>query len=214
MTDPVRPDSMEERIAWSQNASDNQELRRRYDLWAEVYDADVGTLEDYVGPVETARVARRFLASDARIMDAGAGTGLSGEGLRAEGFDNLVAVDYSAAMLAIAETKGLYRELHQCDLGRETAFAADSFDAVVTCGTTSQMPSYSLREFARVVRPGGRIVFCVNLQAFEDYGYAAILAELEQGGVLATAHKSEPFDLLPTSDHKMICEIWVIDVLA
>ena len=208
------PDSMEARVSWILSASDNKDLRERYDQWAKVYDEDVGTIEDYLGPVETAKAAKRFLDPEARIMDAGAGTGLSGEGLRGAGFENLVGVDYSAAMLEIAREKGIYRELHQCDLGQQTQFADDSFDAVSTCGTTSQMPSASLREFVRIVRPGGHIVFCLWLQAFEECGYADILAEFEQQGTLSTIYKGEPFQLLPTSEPDMICEVWIFKVHA
>ncbi|MCP4981568.1 MAG: class I SAM-dependent methyltransferase [Gammaproteobacteria bacterium] len=98
---------------------------------------------------------------DARIFDADAGTGLVGQALSEVGFQELIAVDYSAQMLEVANSKGVYKEIHQCDLGQATDFESDSFDAVVTCGTTSQMPSYSLREFVRVVRPGGHIIFAV-----------------------------------------------------
>ena len=206
------PDTMEDRVSWILSAEDNEDLRQRYEQWAKVYDADVGTIEDYLGPVETAKVAKRFLAPNARIMDAGAGTGLSGEGLRAEGFENIVGVDYSAAMLEIAREKGVYRELQQCDLGHPTHFADNSFDGVFTCGTTSQMPSASLREFVRIVHPGGHIVFCLWLQAFKDCGYADILAELEQQGAVSTIYKGKPFQLMPTSEPDMICEVWVFEV--
>ena len=207
------PESMEARVAWALSAPTNEELIRRYELWAEKYDADIGTIEHYLGPVETAKVAKQYLPLNARIMDAGAGTGLSGEGLHAQGFENLIGVDYSASMLEVAKEKGIYREVHQCNLAQPTPFADNSFDGLCTCGTSSQVPSASLREYARLVKPGGRIVFCVFLQAFQECGYADILDELEEQGVLEMLYKGEPFQLLPTSEPDVVSEVWVFGVL-
>jgi len=214
MAERKLPDTLVARVAWVIEAQSNEERQARYDLWGRQYDSDVGTVEDYLGPMETAKVAKRFLDPSARILDAGAGTGLSGEGLRAEGFDNIVAVDFSAGMLEIARKKGIYREVHQFDLGKPTDFADDSFDGVFTCGTTSQMPCESLREFVRVVRPGGRIVFSVWPEAYVERGYATIQAELEAQGRLSVIRKGEPYQLLPTSEPEMYCEAWVFEVLA
>ena len=214
MSDPKLPDTLQARVDWVIEAPTNEERQARYDLWARNYDADIGTVEDYLAPLTTAKVAKDYLAPGGRILDAGAGTGLSGQALKAEGFNNIVAVDFSAGMLEVAAQKGIYRELHQCDLGQPTDFPDGSFDGVFTCGTTSQMPSASLREFARLLKPGGRIVFSVWPEAFKDHGYAANLAELEAAGRLKVIHKGAPVQVLPTSEPDMYCEVWVFEVPA
>lgn len=66
---------------WVIRAETNEEMRRRYDLWAQHYDEDVGSYEDYLVPREAAKVARALLAPEARIFDAGAGTGLVGQAM-------------------------------------------------------------------------------------------------------------------------------------
>jgi len=191
-------------------------MRRRYDIWAQAYDADVGSADDYLAPIETAKVAKSVFKSGARIMDAGAGagagTGLLGETLKQEGFRNLVAVDYAAEMLGIAEGKDLYSEIHTCDLSAPTDFQTNAFDGVVTCGTTSQMPSASLREFACIVRPGGAIVFAVIPESWQDCGYADMYSELYQAGQLSLQSRSAPFQMVPTTEPEFLCEIWVMDV--
>ena len=208
------PDDAGARVSWVIRAPTQEELRRRYDLWAGKYDADIGRPEDYLAPLATAEVATAYIAKDARILDAGAGTGLSGAALKEAGFDNLVGLDFSAGMLAIAEKKGVYRETIVADLSRRTALDDDSFDAVVTVGTTSQMPAESLLEFVRVVRPGGRLVFTTWVQAYNERGYAAIQARFEDEGRLALIHKGEPFQALPTTEPEVVYEIWVFDVLS
>jgi predicted TPR repeat methyltransferase len=193
-------------------AQDNAEMRRRYDLWAQAYDGDVGDVQDYLAPGQVAQVAGQVLDRAARIMDAGAGTGLLGAGLRDLGFRELVAVDYSDQMLGIARGKAVYTETHVCDLSRQTAFPPASFDAVVTCGTTSQMPSAALREFARVLRPGGRIVFGVIPDAWVTCGWAGIEAELEAAGRLRVISRGVPFQMMPTTEPEFMCEVWVMEV--
>lgn len=206
------PETKAERVDWVIRAENNQEMRRRYDLWAALYDSDVGSYEDYLVPKEAVGVAKRFLDPNDLIFDAGAGTGLVGQALSDAGFTNMIAVDYSAQMLKIAEAKKVYAELHQCDLAQRTDFLDESMDAVITCGTTSQMPSYSLREFARVVRPGGVIIFALIREPWIECGYADILSELEVKGKLAVEERGDPFQMMPTTEPDFLCEIWVMKV--
>jgi ubiquinone/menaquinone biosynthesis C-methylase UbiE len=206
------PNSKAERVDWVIRADTNEEMRRRYDLWAEVYDSDVGSYEDYLVPREAVKVSKRFLSSDDLIFDAGAGTGLVGQALSEAGYQNLIAIDYSAQMLEIARAKSVYTELHQCDLGQRTNFSDSSMDAVITCGTTSQMPSYSLREFTRVVRPGGYIIFAVVREPWVERGYAEILAELVSDGKITVEERGSPFQMMPTTEPDFLCEIWVMKV--
>ena len=206
------PDTRAGRIDWVIRAPDNAEMRLRYDIWAQAYDADVGSSDDYLAPMQTAKAAKGVFDPDARIMDAGAGTGLLGETLKQEGFLNLVAVDYAAEMLEIARGKDLYSEIHTCDLSAPTEFGTNSFDGVVSCGTTSQMPSASLREFARIVRPGGAIVFAVVPEPWQDCGYADIYSDLHQAGQLSLQSRGAPFQMMPTTEPEFMCEICVMDV--
>src|SRR5215470_4388795 len=170
------PDEAGGRVSWVIRAPTQEELRRRYDLWSAKYDDDLGRVEDYLAPMLTADVAKACLAPDACILDAGAGTGLAGAALKQAGFANLVGVDFSPGMLAVAEKKGIYRKTIVADLGRRTPLAEHSFDAVVTVGTTSQMPCESLVEFVRLVRPGGHIIFTTWAQPYVERGYAAVQA--------------------------------------
>ncbi len=57
MADPKLPDTLEARVDWVIEAPTNEERQARYDLWARNYDADVGTVEDYLAPLITAKVA-------------------------------------------------------------------------------------------------------------------------------------------------------------
>lgn len=211
MTSDELPDNQQDRVSWVIRAPDNAELRRRYDLWAQQYDQDVGNIEDYLAPRELVAVASRTYDTSARIMDAGAGTGLVGQSMKDAGFETLIAADYSEEMLRIAATKGIYEEIHQCDFSAETDMPPASFDGVITCGTTSQVPSASLREYARLVRPGGKIVFAAATDAWNDCGYAAVFSELEAAGDISLLSRGEAFQMMPTTEPQFYCEILVIE---
>ncbi|WP_120499387.1 class I SAM-dependent methyltransferase [Roseovarius sp. EL26] len=206
------PDTKAGRVDWVIRAETNAEMRRRYDLWAQDYDSDVGSYDDYLVPWEATKVAAQVLDKNMLIMDAGAGTGLVGQTLKEAGFQRLIAVDYSEGMLEIARQKQVYQDVHKCDLSRPTEFEAGSIDCVITCGTTTQMPCASLREFARIVRAGGQIIFAVVPDAWVECGYANILSELEAQGQVSVISRGEPFQMLPTTEPEFYCEIWVMDV--
>src|SRR5271165_1899131 len=87
-----------------------EELASRYDEWAASYEDDMG---DHGGPAETAAVLARYLSPEARILDAGCGTGLGGQLLAAKGFTHLDGLDLSAGMLREAAKKGCYTALHR-----------------------------------------------------------------------------------------------------
>lgn len=206
------PEEAEARVAWVIRAPTQEEMKRRYDLWAGTYEEDLGSVEDYLAPGATAKVAAAHLDRDARILDAGAGTGLSGQALGAVGFSNLVGLDFAEQMLAVAATKGIYQETVVADLSRRTELEDDAFDAVVTVGTTSQVPAESLRDYVRVTRPGGKIIVANWVKAWVERGYALIQAEFEREGRLALIHQGEPFQALPTTEPDIVYEIWVFEV--
>ena len=206
------PGTKASRLDWVIHAKTNEEMRRRYDLWAEEYDGDVGSYDDYLVPLEATKVAAQILDKDALILDAGAGTGLVGQALKEAGFRRLVAVDYSQGMLDVARQKQVYQALHQCDLNGPTEFEAGSIDCVITCGTTSQMPCASLREFTRIVCAGGHVIFAVVPDAWVEFGYADVLSELEVAGKISVERRGETFQMLPTTEPEFYCEIWVMTV--
>jgi SAM-dependent methyltransferase len=62
-------------------------------------------------------VLSRYAAVQARILDAGCGTGLAGQILAARGYRNVEGLDLSAGMLREAGKKARYAALHQQTLG-------------------------------------------------------------------------------------------------
>ncbi len=142
-----------------------------YDSMAEAYAA---AIEENPRSIYYERPAIMHLLPEVpgrRILDAGCGPGVLMEYLRAQGAD-VVGVDVSANMLSFAQQRlGEGAVLHLADLDQPLPFLADSsFDVVLSSGTLGYVRDWLVlfREFYRVLRPGGCVVFSVGHPCSED----------------------------------------------
>ncbi|MEX0430356.1 class I SAM-dependent DNA methyltransferase [Spiribacter insolitus] len=168
------------------NATDHEALMSAYRDWADQYDSDLLDRFGYVAHVATAKALHEALggSTDARILDAGCGTGLVGEELVKLGYRHIDALDYSADMLAQAARKGIYGERMQADMKHRLPVDDDAYDAVVCTGTFTygHVTGDAFDELVRIVRPGGVIVFTIREGAYEEYGYRRRMLDLETAG--------------------------------
>lgn len=137
--------------------SDNpfERLAARYDAW---YAKPVGAWADRY---ETEAVMRLLdVRPGERMLDLGAGTGRHAVELARRGAD-VVAVDASDEMLRVAGTRVSGTSVRlACADATDLPFPDGEFDAVlaVTSLCFASDPMAVLREAARVLRPGGRLV--------------------------------------------------------
>ena len=83
--------------------------KQLYKDWAGTYDEEIMD-NGYASPVRTAQALVQCGAQlDARMLDVGCGTGVSGLFLKDAGFTDLHGSDFSPEMLALANVKGLTR---------------------------------------------------------------------------------------------------------
>lgn len=184
------------------------EIEQEFDLTAERYEARSAEW-DYRGATDGPAFAARHLPRPARILDAGCGTGLIGAGLRGRGWDDLVGVDISAGMLAEARTRGIYRSMTKCDLCA-MPFGDGDFDAVVCIAVLTYAPSIErvFREFERVLRPGGLIVFSHRVDLEKDCGFDQALASRLQDGKWSEIEVTPPMPYYPLkSDYSDIITV-------
>lgn len=97
-------------------------MAERYAQWAKDYDAELERDFEWRGPQRTAEFFIKYVPKEARILDAGAGTGLMGEILVKLGYDGLVAMDLSREMLEEAREKNIYRDIPPDGYGRAIRF--------------------------------------------------------------------------------------------
>jgi len=203
-----------DRVQWVYSSRDNKELEGRYDQWAKDYDADLDEGFGYVGPKMAVDFFMRYVTKEARILDAGAGTGLVGELLAKQGYSNLVAMDMSLGMLEEARAKNAYREFHQMIMGETLGFTTDSFDAVISVGvlTLGHAPASSLDELIRVTKPGGYIAYTLRPDVYRDNGFKENQDALEAEGKWILAEVSEEFQTLPEGEPDVYHQVWVYQV--
>ena len=204
----------ENRIQWVYASADNRELEDRYDQWAADYDRDLDEDFGWVSPQVTAEFLARFVPADAKILDAGAGTGLVGEALARLGCQELYAMDLSLGMLEEARRKGVYRDFRQMTLGQELGYETGYFDAVISVGvfTEGHAPPQGFDELVRITRQDGYVVFSLRVDLYEEGGFKEHQSTLEESGKWKLAELSEPFQPLPKGEPEMMHRVWVYQV--
>jgi SAM-dependent methyltransferase len=203
----------QDKIQWLFSSRNNEELAERYAQWAKDYDAELERDFEWRGPQCTAGFFIKYVPRKARILDAGAGTGLMGEILVKLGYDDLVAIDLSREMLEEARKKNVYCEFHQMVMGEPLAFATDSFGAVVSTGvlTVGHAPPSSFDELIRITRAGGHILFTLRTTLYESGGFKEKQTALESEGKWALAEVSDKTPLL-LKEPDVYHQVWVYQV--
>jgi uncharacterized SAM-dependent methyltransferase/ubiquinone/menaquinone biosynthesis C-methylase UbiE len=190
-----------------------------YAGWAEHYDEDHAAV-GYFGHRAAAQALCALLGdvSDARILDAGAGTGAAGVELARAGARHLTAIDLSPEMLDRARSKGVYERAFVADLGQPIdQFDSSSFDAAILVGVFSfgQAPAFALDEIVRVVRPGG-IVTLTMRDDFREQDAMGVRSKMEQlvaEGAWKQRSVSDPAPYLPKKDPGVLFRVWSFEIL-
>ena len=107
-----------------------------------------------------------------RVLDAGSGTGYLSR-LLADRGAKVAGVDHSARLLAVArrqeslDPRGI--EYSKGDLARLAQFGDDTFDLIVSNVVLQDVVRYqeAFREFHRILRRGGRLLFSITHPCFE-----------------------------------------------
>jgi SAM-dependent methyltransferase len=140
--------------------------RRLAGLTPEQLGADRAAAEHDIDAV----LARTGLGAGAQILEIGCGWGRHALALARRGFGNVTSIDIAPAPLALAHAlaseHGLSCRFHQRDFMDETG---GPYNAILSlydrscCGfPTEEQDARSLRHLARLLRPGGWLVFGIN----------------------------------------------------
>ncbi|MGQ0567371.1 MAG: class I SAM-dependent DNA methyltransferase [Gemmobacter sp.] len=156
-----------------------EDNRRYYADWALRYDADFATAMAYRQP---SLVAQAFVAAGGQgpVLDVGAGTGLLGVALAAQGVGPIDGIDISPEMLAVARTKGCYRHLTVADLTADLPPLATPFAGVVSSGTFTHghLGPEVLLPLIAIAAPGAVFALSIHQGVWQARGFAAALDTL------------------------------------
>lgn len=129
--------------------------KARYDDVAEWYDAEFATTE--LG-LSARRIVVRLLGDGpGKLLDVGCGGGIHALAFAEQGW-TVTGVDLSPAQLELARARGV--DVVEAD-ATELPFEDDCFDAGVSMFTHTDVDDFAatIRETARVLRPGGKLVY-------------------------------------------------------
>ena len=207
---------MEELETWLERVyqadGDRDTLDALYDEWAEDYDRQLWASGNPYIAIAAGFVGRHVPDFDARILDAGCGTGNMAQILHQMGYRNLDGLDPSSGMLAIAERKQIYQNLYPHSLGAQVELPDASYDAVVAAGvlTHGHAPPESLDGILKLIREDGVVVFSLSSVAYEDYGFKRKIEELDAAGAWEKLGQSLLFRTYPFSDQEAHLRHWIM----
>jgi len=161
------------------NPGDKQDL---FDDWAPTYDHDLIHEMGYVADAEACyRLEALVPDRQARILDAGCGTGLVGRRLQKAGYTEIHGSDYSQKMLAEARASGAYRSLQQHDLTQPVE-TGQPYDAAIVVGVFAfSLPSAEhLVNITCSLKPDGIALVTVNGKAWREVDWPAKLDGFDQ----------------------------------
>jgi len=183
-----------------------------YDEWSKDYDQQLWASGNPYIAIATGLVGRHVHDYEAKILDAGCGTGNMAQVLHQMGYRNIEGLDPSAGMLAVAQRKEVYQQLHQLYLDAQIDLVDDSFDAVVAAGvlTHGHAPPESLDGILKLTRPGGVIIFSLSAIAYEELGFKQKIARLEESGQWQKLDQSLLFRTYPFSEKEAHLRHWVL----
>ncbi|HEV8043562.1 MAG TPA: class I SAM-dependent methyltransferase [Rubrobacter sp.] len=196
-------------------ARDGREAAELYDSWAEDYERSVASW-GYTTPAVAAGLFGRYVGPEGGpVLDAGAGTGITGEILALIGHEDIVGIDVSPKMLEIARRKGVYGDLRQMELGGELDFPSDAFAAVVSTGVfaAGHAPPESFDDLIRVTRPGGHIVASVRTDVYLDGGFKEKQEALEREERWRLLEMTDSFAHLRFEDPDLKIQVFAYRVL-
>ena len=177
--------------AYALRGNDLDETLELYADWAETYDQTMLEGLAYCSPQRIATLAAVTESRrDVRVLDVGCGTGLLANSLRANGFDRVDGLDYSAPMLSVAQREGRIDKAFLRNLNEKLRIGAECYDILASTGTFTHghVGAGCLPELLSLLVPGGYLIctvhrdvwdeggFCTGLQALTDARVATVLS--------------------------------------
>ena len=176
--------------AYALRSNDPDETLKLYADWAETYDQTMLDGLSYRSPQRIATLTAMTEARrDVRVLDVGCGTGLLASSLRAEGFNRVDGLDYSAPMLAVAQREGRIDEAFLRDLNERLGMGAECYDMLVSTGTFTHghVGAGCLPELLALLVPGGHLICTVHRDVWDAGGFGMGLRALAEAKVAAVS---------------------------
>lgn len=155
-----------------------------YRDWAKSYDKDI--MENgYETPRRCAEALAKYAPDlTAPLLDIGCGTGLSGMAFAAAGFTKRYGNDLCRDMIAIAEDRDIYEEIHLVDLNNPLDFAKGQYRYIAAVGVIAvgHAPSSTISDVISKLDDEGLFVFSLNDPTLKEGSYEPVIEEAINAG--------------------------------
>lgn len=178
---------------------DNKKL---YDDWANKYEEDVRKW-GYEMPEKCAAMLKKQAPAGKedtyKILDAGAGDGLSGKAITDQGFKEVIGIDLSPELIKIANKNKIYKKAEVADMSKPLKYKTDEFDAMTIVGVMTYLEpdGVSLEEMCRVVKTGGLIIMTHRTDKVD--AWKPKQEQMEKDGKWERVEITEPLPYLPNN---------------
>jgi len=168
--------------AYALNSLD--ETKQLYATWAETYDTSFAVEMDFTLPQSVAEAFSTAAAAEGcagPVLDFGCGTGLCGAALARLGIGPVDGADLSVEMLAVAQRKGVYRDLISGNVLDGYQKTGAPYAGVVSSGTftNGHVGPGAIEILLGLAAPGALFVLSIHAGHFKAAGFAEAFSALE-----------------------------------
>ncbi len=196
------------------NETSSSKLNKHYKKWANLYDTDMSSW-GYAYPVQLNKILtnKLKLKKTIKILDAGCGTGYVAEVLSKLNYKNIIGIDFSEEMLAIAKSKKIYKKLICQSLNEKIELRSNQFELVICTGvlTSGHVGPGALNELIRLLRPKGFFICSIAESVYKKIGFEKEIKNLKN--LVTIKSISKAFVALPNNKNSAKSRMYILEKL-
>ena len=192
----------------------SSKLNIHYKKWADLYDTDMSSW-GYAYPQQLNKILtnKLKLKSTIKILDAGCGTGYVAEVLNKLNYKNIVGIDFSEEMLAIAKSKKIYKKIICQSLNEKIELKSKQFELIICTGvlTSGHVGPGALNELVRLLKPKGFFICSIAESVYQKNGFEKKIKNLKN--LVSVKSISKAFVALPNNKNSAKSRMYILEKL-
>ena len=192
----------------------SSKLNKHYKNWANLYDTDMSSW-GYAYPLQLNKILtnKLRLKKTIKILDAGCGTGYVAEVLNKLNYKNIIGIDFSEEMLAIARSKKIYKKLICQSLNEKIELRSKQFELIICTGvlTSGHVGPSALNELVRLLKPQGFLVCSIAESVYKKNGFEKEIKNLKN--LVSIKSISKAFVALPNNKNSAKSRMYILEKL-
>ena len=200
------------KTVYSETSSSN--LNKHYKNWANLYDTDMSSW-GYAYPLQLNKILtnKLKLKKTIKILDAGCGTGYVAEVLSKLNYKNIIGIDFSEEMLAIARSKKIYKKLMCQSLNETIELRSKQFELIICTGvlTSGHVGPSAINELVRLLKPQGFFVCSIAESVYKKNGFEKAIKNLKN--LVSIKSISKAFVALPNNKNSAKSRMYILEKL-